>query len=162
MTLLAKLLVFVAGAYVSFAHCAEYWVVGPVFGLVVLCWQAASLRTFLAPKRLGFLASSTLIYAFVYWISSQKLPEVPYLFSAFLLAVLVGTVLLPLAHGWWLGASRRRVTLAIPVVYGVFYLTQFLTLPDAVQKWVNAVSLWQAAYVFCFFGPELRVRKSGG
>ena len=90
MTLLAKLLVFVAGAYVSFAHCAEYWVVGPVFGFVVLCWQAASLRTFLAPKRLGFLASSTLI------------------------------------------------------------------LPDAVQKWVNAVSLWQAAYVFCFFGPELR------
>ena len=51
---------------------------------------------------------------------------------------------------------------AIPVVYGVFYLSQFLNLPDAVQKWVNAVSLWQAAYLFCFFGPELRVRKSGG
>ena len=159
MTLLAKLLVFVAGAYVSFAHCAEYWVVGPVFGLVVLCWQAASLRTFFAPKRLGFLASATLLYALVYWISSQKLPEIPYLFSAFLLAVLVGTVLLPLAHGWWLGASRRRVRIAIPVIYVVFYLTQFLNLPDAVQKWVNAVSLWQAAYLYCFFGPELRHKR---
>ena len=157
--LLGKLLVFIVGAYVSFAHCAEYWVIGPVFGMVVLCWQATNVRAFLSPKRLRFLASSTLIYALVYWISRQKLPEVSYLFSAFLLAVLVGTVLLPLAHGRWLGASRRRVRVAIPVIYGAFYLSQFLNLSSAGQQWINMVSIWQAAYLFCFFGPELRRKR---
>lgn len=162
MTLLVKRLVFAAGAYVSFDRCAEYWVVGPVFGVVVLLWQTAGVRALLAPKSLGFLASSTLIYALVYWISRQKMPEVSYLFSALLLAVLVGTVLLSLAHGRWLGASQRRVRIAIPIVYAAFYLSQFLNLPDAVQKWINAVSIWQAAYLFCFFGPEVRVKKESG
>ena len=156
---LARVLLFAAGAYVSFDRCAEHWVVGPVFGTVVLLWRPAGVRGAFTSKSLGFLASSTLIYALVYGISRQKMPEVPYLFSSFMLAVLVGTVLLPLAHGWWLGAPRRRVRLAIPVVYVAFYLSQFLDPPDAVQKWINAVSIWQAAYLFCFFGPELRTRK---
>ena len=86
----------------------------------------------------------------------------PLLGRSLRIAALVGTVLLPLAHGWWLGASQRRVRIAIPIVYAAFYLSQFLDLPDAAQKWINAVSIWQAAYLFCFFGPEVRAGKGSG
>lgn len=150
----ARAVIFVIGAYFCQEYAAEYWVVGPLFGAVVLFWHFSFARRTLHWNAAFFLIASTLIYALVVWISRKpRLGD-----DAFYWAVWVGTILLPVAHALMLGASHSRAALAVPCIYGLWYgissvLGQF-TLPQAVQPFLNTVSIWQALYLLFLFGGK--------
>ena len=153
-----RLIAFLIGAYISALHVAEYWTVGPVFGLVVLIWHAKSPRDLYDPMGLTFLFASTFIYAIVYWISLRHvptLPRAPHLLDATFLAVLAGSFLLPQAHMRWLGLERRLAIPTAVTLIVVYYLSGLLLnaveLPGWLSRWVNAVSIWQGTYLCCTF-----------
>ncbi len=164
---IGKLAAFLAAAY-ALAHyglIAEYWYVGPVFGAVVLLWHAGSSRDLLRMRSLAFLAASTLIYALVAWLILEwddEIPEIPNVFDAGFLGVMIGSALLPVAHGAFLGASRRRVTIAIPCLYLAWHalvLTKLFELDNAL---INSMSVWQALYLACMFAPKPKFLGRGG
>lgn len=154
-----KLAAFLAAAY-AFAHydlIAEYWYVGPIFGAVVLLWHAGSSRDLVRMRSLGFLAASTLIYALVAWIILEwddEIPEIPNVFDAGFLGVMIGSALLPVAHGALLGASWGRVTIAIPCLYLAWYALSLSELFGLDNALINFVSVWQALYLVCMFAPK--------
>lgn len=105
-----RLALFAVCAWVSSVYVTPLWVIGPMFGLVVLAWHLPLPPTFTGQHAL-FLLASTWIYALLMylviagWPFSTDSVEVDQ-------AVLIGTVLLPLAHRQFLGAPwpwiRRR------------------------------------------------------
>ena len=122
--LLAKIAFSTIGVYFCMLLQTRYWFVGPIFGGVVLLWHARSLRELLSFRSAIFLVASTFTYALMAAISSL---------NNFLVqngptplddrsAVAVGTVLLAIAHALFLKASWKRVGIAIPCVYGSWYL----------------------------------------
>ena len=158
---IGKLAAFLAAAC-ALAHydlIAEYWYVGPVFGAVVLLWHAGSSRDLVRMRSLGFLAASTLIYALVAWIILEwddEIPEIPNVFDAGFLGVMIGSAFLPVAHGALLRASWGRVTIAIPCLYLAWYalvLSELFGLDNAL---INSMSVWQALYLVCMFAPKPR------
>jgi len=144
-----KLIVFVLGATASWRFIADHWYVGPIFGTVVLVWHVKALKDLIKPRAISFLVFSTLIYALVIW--SHDLLESIYL------AVAVGTILLTLAHKILLVASWRRLFVAIPSIYGIWFLfgklLEYLEIISPLQFFLNYVTVWQAAYLFFLLGP---------
>lgn len=155
---LGKVIVFLAGAYFSGQYLNSYWYIGPIFGVVVLVWNTTSLRELLRLRNCAFLLASTLIYALVSQLLSRE----------FSLAVAIGTVLLPLAHMLFLRVHWKRTLVAIPCIYGSWYLLNIViyTLSGEnaplVGAFVNMVSSWQAAYLLYMFTPleRLLTRRS--
>lgn len=113
LILLVKIGLFLIGTYLSYEHCAAYWYVGPIFGVVVLVWYAQSLCEIARLRCAAFLASSTLIYAFVFWLSDQ-LSNTNY---GLYVAVAAGTILLPIAHKLFLSVSWKRILITMPGPY---------------------------------------------
>ncbi len=159
LILIGKLAVFLAAAYAleRYDLVAEYWYVGPVFGAVVLLWHARAIRDLASARSLGFLGASTLIYAIVAWIIMEwdsVIPEIPDVFDAGFLGVMIGSALLPVAQGALLGASWRRVKIAIPCLYLVWYALALSGLFDVDVTLINSMSVWQALYLVCLFAPK--------
>lgn len=137
---------------VSFQWIQEFWVVGPVFGLVVLLWDWERSRTVRPTAYAGFLIASTLIYALVVWMVRENffqeaLPEyiVP--------GVLAGTVLLPLAHKVFLGNSMVRTIISMILVYGVSMgcgmIFDTISVAMPFKMILNATGAWQISYLLC-------------
>jgi hypothetical protein len=72
-------------------------------------------------------------------------------FVAVIWAVL-GTALLAIAHARLLGASKGRVLMAIPIVFGIWYLS-VTYLPSLSDK-QRDIPVWQGAYLLCMFSPK--------
>jgi hypothetical protein len=159
LILIGKLAAFLASAYAleHYGLIAEYWYVGPIFGAVVLVWHARSSRDLVSIPSLKFLAASTLIYALVAWIimdGDSVIPEIPDVFDAGFLGVMIGSALLPVAHGALLGSSWRRVKIAIPCLYLVWYALALSGLFDLDITLINSMSVWQALYLLFMFSPK--------
>lgn len=151
LTPAAKIFIFFIGAYFSYKHCASYWVVGPIFGVVVIVWNARSLPELTKAQNLAFLFCSTVIYALVYWIASRNSDR------GFFVAVAVGAVLLPVAHKIYFSVSWKRTLIVIPCLYGLWYgigsLIAQLHFEGTMETIVNYVSIWQVLYIALFFWP---------
>jgi uncharacterized membrane protein YdcZ (DUF606 family) len=158
IAILLRVIVFFVGVYFSYEHAEDYWVVGPVFGSVVLFWQYSIHRKLQIPKAVAFFVSSTLIYALVRYMFdfeiTGKIDEVAH-FSA---PVLAGTILLPIAYKLMMGCSWKRVYLAVPAIYVLWHLSGFLleklALDSNVEPWINHVMAWQAVYLIAMFYPQ--------
>ncbi len=169
---------------------AGWFVVGPIFGAVVVIWHPKFLQD--SVKRGSFRSilfpiAATAIWVFLYGLGTfvylrASTPAGPssWLFPAPLVSALVGAVLLPLAHKALLGASWTRITVAIPClcvayyyiglllfeVLGVgmdFFLVGFVKIPDYTghgHKWINGISLWQVIYLLCMFAPLPKFLRS--
>lgn len=145
--LIARIGLFVVGAFISGKQMDEYWYIGPTFGIVVLAWYANSIQNLLSLRNLGFLVASTLIYALVARLAGELM-----------VAVAIGTLLLPTAHAALLGTSWKRTAIAVPGIYGGWYLLGLAAswLEEwlwPVQSFVHMASLWQFAYLLFMFAP---------
>lgn len=152
-----RLAAFLVGAWISGEHTADRWVVGPVFGVVVLLWHARQWEQCWRKPSLIFLACSTLIYALVVTIALSG----PGWFSdnmRIYLAVAVGTFLLPLVHAVCLGADTSRLRRAVPLIYVVWFMATKLlewldpSLPYPWNRLINSAAIWQAIYLYALFG----------
>lgn len=156
-----RLGLFALCAWISQEHMDDRWVIGPVFGLVVLAWQVKWPPVLTAQHGL-FLLASTLIYAVVAHIAVEAKTPFGEGDSELYLAVALGTVLLPLAHRQFLGATWERTWRTVLGVYAVwFVVVQCFSLMDVSLDWalVNTASVWQALYLYCMFGPSLPQAK---
>jgi len=159
-------------AYISSDHMAEYWWLGPMFGMVVLIWQTDTPASMMQLPNGLFLAASTLIYALVVRIvgSLNRGDWDIYV------GVAAGTILLPVAHAWFLRAPWKRAKIAIPAVYAVWFLVSRglegleRAGPAGAHLWemiehskvVNSASIWQAAYLAFMFRPAERATVGDG
>ena len=160
---LTKISAFLVGTYCSFRCVVSHWHVGPIFGIVVLIWRAKSLSDLFNIRSVAFLAASTLIYALVIEIMERTSNRVSSDLWSYL-AVAVGTLLLPIAHGLCLHAPWSRVFLAVPAIYVVWYglglgLNAMALHDQPVEALVNTVSTWQAAYLVFMFAAIPGVRS---
>lgn len=161
---LIRLAVYAAGVWICQQYAAEYWVVGPVFGVVVAFWDSSRPSGFVSAKHLFFIASSTGIYALVCWIarldwetSSEILEGI---IGSMPAGVAAGSLLLPLAHRVILGGSRR-IWIAPFLLIASFY---FVTLMASVARYYDvdgqidflAISIlaWQGIYLLLFFSKR--------
>ena len=159
---LLKLGLYLAGAWVSQKSCAGYWVVGPVFGAVVLACNARALPALGWVRPAAFLGSSTLIYALVYGIAENggwewHNPVVEWLSGAFPAGVVAGSILLPLAHRVFLGSAFRRTVGAWALLIASFYGVTLAALAadrlgvTGINFLAIAVYVWQGVYLAVFF-----------
>ena len=180
LILLGKVAVFVAGAVLSNyldvnrPAVAEYFI-GAVFGTVILVWHVRSVRELASWRAAAFIGATILIFMVVRILPEHKLNELDSLSEiiaglwSFILdglkyvgGVLFSTVALPVAHALLLGASLKRLLVAIPVILGVWFkvsllwLALLLTIPDFARPLqlihlIDFTSIWQAAYLVCMF-----------
>ncbi|GEM_PF-6825374 len=156
-----RLALFAVCAWVSGEHMDEGWVIGPLFGLVVLAWYLALPPTLTLQHAL-FLFASTLIYALVAHLAVDGLPMTQHSMEVNQ-AVLVGTVSLPVAHRQLLGAPWDRVVRAIIGVYVIWFaIGKLLEMMDLDGTWglINMASIWQALYLYFMFAPWPPRRRS--
>ena len=162
MTLL-RILFFVAGTITSYIYAPKYWIVGPIFGAVVLFWHWSLTRKPRLLGYVGFFLASTLIYALVIKMSSIHTPETG-LIGIFMPWLMAGTILLPIAHKYFLKVSWPKVLVTIIAVYAVAYtggtlLNKVDLYSNPIRYFVNIVMLWQGTYLFCMFTPRLPFLK---
>ena len=160
-----RIVIYVLGAWISKERCAEPWIVGPVFGAVVLAWNATDLRALARPKSLVFLALSTLIYALVFFIadSGWKLePEwLDWLAGSLPLGVAAGSILLPLAHPRLLGGGAPPIRTSLALAASFYAATGIGGLLDRYAPfdfdyYAVAVFLWQGLYLGFFYASRIR------
>lgn len=151
-----------------------HYFAGTIFGMVVVIWSVRSLREMVHWRPVAFIAASTLIYVVVRLLPDHSLDELNSFseimaqFWSFILEgfKLVGGVAfhsaaLPIAHALLLGASLKRVLVAIPVTLGVWFKVSLLWLafilvlpfpiPQPVLYIINYTSIWQMAYLLTMF-----------
>src|SRR5579872_397917 len=157
MLLAFRLVAYLVGGYVSMA-CAtnignngKYnligFAVGPIFGVVVLLWQNDSVRSAIESASLRFLLISTLVWSLVDWLLHVQ-PEDRY----FNWIILVGPILLPLAHAWVFRPSWQRVCLAMALSYAGFQSWGLIPEnADPVRRIITAATLWQGGYLLAMF-----------
>lgn len=160
LILAARIAIFVAVAYrLSYSDLiSTYWYVGPAFGVVVLLWHSYKAAELLRPASLAFLAASTLIYALVALIVmdlDEYIPDYGDLFDGGFLGVMIGTVLLPLAHCRFLGGAWGRLKYSVPVHYVVWHIAVVAMDRSGVSDndFINAMSIWQGLYLAAMFAP---------
>ena len=162
MEISVRLIIYVCSVLISFKYAGGYWVVGPVFGLAVVCWDSNTFRSFAAKKHLAFLAASSLIYALVYHISRQNWNHgsdfMDSVAGSLPVAVITGSILLPLAHKVFLSAGWKAVRQTIPLLVASYYLVTAVSWAKDVSgvTWdINflmvAIAAWQGAYLYSFF-----------
>lgn len=155
-----RLALFAVCAWVSGEQMDERWVIGPLFGVVVLAWHL-TLPPTLTLQHALFLVASTLIYALVAHLAIDGLPVAQHSMEVNQ-AVLVGTVLLPVAHRQFLGAPWDRVVRTIVGVYVVWFaIGKLLEMMDLDGTWglINMASIWQALYLSFMFAPWPWIRR---
>jgi hypothetical protein len=190
LILAGKVAVFVIGGVLSNyldvnrPFIAQYFV-GAIFGIVILVWSAQSIRELVDWRSAAFIAASTLIYVVVRILPAHSLGELNSIseiverFWSFILdgiklagGVLFHTFTLPIAHALLLGASLRRVLVAIPVILGAWFkvslvwLAILLTVPESdamthLTYLINFTSIWQAAYLVSMFAFRKRAQREG-
>ena len=189
---LLKLGVFGAGAYLSVLSSLSifepkrsyfFFFVGMIFGAVVLVWRNRSLRESTNLRAFSFLASSTLIWILVYMgtegthlINPAPTPSTPavvipstfrdVLFRDANGPIILGTILLTLAHSWLLRTPWRRALVAIPCIFGIWILGYWnlyrYVLATAhstselqfaqISATLVSIPIWQGAYLLCMLG----------
>ena len=138
---------WLAGAWISYAYVTSSWIPGLAFDTVVLIWHWSFSGTVPAVRYALFLAVSVANYAAVLAIAEAGAPG-SLSFNAFEPSVIVGSVLLPIAHGYLLGVPAKRVIVAIPVVYLAAYaVASAVAVSRPVVSIVNPVAAWQLAYL---------------
>jgi hypothetical protein len=166
---IARFLILASSVFISAKYADNYWIVGPVFGLAVICWDSNNFKNFVAAKHLAFLVASTLIYALVFHISSQNWNRgsdwQDSFFGSLPAAVVIGSVLLPWAHRIFLSARIAIVRKVICLLIGSYYVTASISLAN--DQWgfgwkINflflMIALWQAIYLYTLFAKEPRGR----
>jgi hypothetical protein len=168
-----------------------HYFTGTLFALVVLTWHARSVRDVANWRAAAFVAASTLIYVVVRILPDHALDELTSIsqimaqFWSFVLEgfKLVGGVAfhsaaLPIAHALLLGASLKRLLVAIPVTLGVWFKVSLLWLalilvlpwpmPEPVLYMINYTSIWQMSYLLTMFafrkterGEKLTAEEGG-
>lgn len=153
------ILIYGLTVWLSRGFCASYWVVGPVFAAAVLAFNFQSIHSHrISVRHLLLIASSTLIYALVYWIASKgwKLrPEwLDMLAGGMTSAVVIGSILMPSVHAMLfdldVAAVRRTVLYLIVSWYAAILLSWIddrLGLRIPVDYLLIAIALWQAIYL---------------
>ena len=157
-----KTLGFAASVTLSTKYADGYWVVGSVFGLVVLLWDSENWKSFLSVKRSIFLGFSIGIYALVYFISRRNWDFgefVNFFIGPFQVAILFGSVAMPLTHRFLLsGSGALKVsTLLITAFYiitFISFLNDYLRLNFHVNFLFIYVALWQGIYLKIFYNEE--------
>ncbi len=160
-----RALSYIACVWVSNKYAGGYWVVGPAFGLTVAVFDAKSLKASLG-KHVFFIALSTLIYAFVYRISLLKIGDDTVLFNYFIgsfpIAIVTGSVLLPLLHMRVFNKSRAGLSRAILSLVGSFYIVELVMLANekfqisANFPWLALlIAVWQGVYLYVFFSEKV-------
>ncbi len=148
--IILRLLAWLAGAVIGYSYITNHWIPGLIFGGVVVMWHWSFVRSFSWGRYALFVLASTLNYALVLELAQLDWPNYA-LFSVLVPAVVAGTVLLPVAHKFVLGASIKRVVIAIPVMYFSAYLTAvFIDRFEVGEPWsliVNFMAAWQLAYL---------------
>ncbi len=103
--LILRIVVFIVGAYIStksvrgtfFNPICEFFLIGLIFGVVVIVWQWSLARELQWFQGVGFFLASTFIYLFI-----TILPELDLSVTALSYVIqnpmFLGTILLPLAH----------------------------------------------------------------
>ena len=153
--LILRILFFVVGTIVSYIYAPKYWIVGPIFGAVVLFWHWSLTQKPRLISYVGFFLASTLIYALVIKISTFRIPETG-LLGIFMPWLVTGTALLPIAHKYFLKISWQRVLVTIVAVYAVSFgggtlLNHADLYSNPLRYFVNVVMLWQGTYLLCMF-----------
>ncbi|MFC1583842.1 hypothetical protein ACFL4U_04065 [Candidatus Neomarinimicrobiota bacterium] len=182
---LVRMVMFLAGAVLSNYRDLHrppviHYFVGTIFGVVVVIWHGRTVRELIHWRSAAFIAASTAIYVVVRILPDHSLDELTSIseimaqFWSFILEgfKLVGGVafhsaVLPIAHALLLGASLKRVLVAIPVTLGVWFKVSLLWLaivlalpypiPQSVLYVINYTSIWQMAYLLTMFA----FRKTG-
>ncbi len=181
-----RLAVFLAAAYLnilksfrSFGHSDNFilysW--GLIFGIVILVWQVRSVREAINVRNAAFLFAAALIWLLVFTLLSRyNFVFHPFFFPG---TVALGTILLATIHARVLGASKRRVLIAIPSILGLWYLLSytagrfgtsdfilnFLHIPHPLSYGLDATkitvgvfgveqTIWQGAYLLFMFSPR--------
>jgi hypothetical protein len=158
MDCILRLFVYGIGAWVSVKYATGYWVVGPVFGMVVVYYDSERFRKFAAGRHLAFLAASTLIYALVYGVASAKWEwssdSLNYFLGPLPAGVFLGSILLPLSHQIILKRSPKATLRTMTWLTLSFYLVMLLAFADerlSLKLHFNfialSVVLWQALYL---------------
>jgi hypothetical protein len=163
LAMLFRVAITAAGIYGSFVCAVDgsssptllSSLVGPIFGTVVLLWRLP-IKALFSLRSVLFLSLSTAVWVIVNWVMSRE--DSPLQFR---IAVLLGSLLLPVAHAWVLKAPWARVRLAIPLAYAAFELgiPVFQALEDrnweTIQYVVNYCGFWQFAYLLAMVGPRI-------
>ncbi|UCD36789.1 MAG: hypothetical protein JSW54_08075 [Fidelibacterota bacterium] len=185
LVLFGKIAVFAAGAVIcnyldiQQPHVAQY-LVGAIFGIVVLVWHARSLPDLIDWRSAAFVAASAAIYFVVKLLPGHTLGEIDTLseimerFWSILVdgiklfgGVLVNSITLPVAHALLLGASLKRTLIAIPFILGIWFKVSLLWLaliialpgqepPALLTYTINFTSIWQLAYLASMFAFRSR------
>ena len=165
--IIARFLIYASSVFISCKYATGYWVVGPVFGLAVVCWDSDNLKKFVAPKHGAYFAASTLIYALVYFIASKNWNRgsdlADSLFGSLPIAIVTGSFLLPLAHKLFLGAKVKTLVRTIPLLIFSYYVLAMVSLAndtwhlgwDFKFLFLN-IGIWQGIYLYTLYaGPHL-------
>ncbi len=154
----ARIAIYVLGAWVSQERLAEHWVVGPVFGCVVVLWDSPGFAALPRRAHLAFIAASTLIYALVFQIADAAWglePEaLEWVIGSVPAGVAVGSFLLPWAHRRLIGGEGLSVVRTALVLLGSFYAVTWiggildrLGLGGGFNYFSLTVYLWQGLYL---------------
>ncbi len=163
----ARFLIYASSVFISCKYANSYWVIGPVFGLAVICWDSRNFRNFAAVKHVAFLISSTMIYALVFFVSSQNWNHgsdfTDSFFGSLPIAVITGSILLPLAHKFLLKTGTKILFRTMPLLILSYYCVAAFSLANDAWKWgfqINflflTIGLWQGFYLYSFFSEQLK------
>jgi len=150
-----RLVVFISEAYFAAGAAVETLALCPLcpgsyiglaFGIVILVWRARSVREAVHFRSLAFLAASAFI-----WILTLLIGRSINGYGA----IVLGTVLLTVAHAQLLGTSWTRTLIAIPGILGIWlpvWLVGFGIIWQATPHLNVGLAVWQAAYILFMFG----------
>jgi hypothetical protein len=136
-----------------------YWCGAPIFGTIIVVWHCKSFAEAVTVRNVGFVLCATLIFGLGDWLQRKvySLPGPQNDHIITLLAVGIGTVLLPMAHALFLKVSWKHITIAVPCIYITWclfaYLFEFLVEPTSPLTFVVDVAAWQVAYLFFMLRP---------
>ena len=162
--ILIQILIYTVSVWISIKYADGFWVVGPVFGLAVITCDSKLFRDINRDRHISFLIASTLIYALVYWVAMRKweteIEIINYLISPFPLGIVLGSILLPLAHQVILKKSVVKTKWVTPALIASFYFISLLALLNnefhigfRFNFLAVMIALWQGIYL-CFFFRE--------
>ncbi len=142
-----RIATWLVGAWISYAYVTSPWIPGFVFAAVVLVWHRSFSAELVLARYVAFVAASVLNYAIVLEIAEAGAPG-SLSFRAFEPSVVVGSVLLPIAHGYLLGVAARRVMAAIPIIYlSAYAVASVVDVSGPAAAIINPVAAWQLAYL---------------
>jgi len=163
-------LTYALSVVISIRYCAQYWVVGPVFGLAYLITNYLILipRRDLWGRAVLFLGASTFTYALVYSVTNHGF-NLPWsnqkgwsfnndyldgLFGPFTIAIVLGSVILPVLHGFIFPTDFKRIRKVSLRLIGSWYaviavslVQEFFKIPGDVYYAYIGLALWQGIYM---------------